>query len=233
MSFDKPTRNALASMVGDCRRLLTDDIRHQLQSVYGLQPDGTALKVSSLGHLDEHGREVAQELRDWQEHVASVEAGSETERRKAAFDRLANETAFTVLNRLAALRMCEERGHVIQCVRKGMESDGFVLYERFSGGLLGSRGETYRVFLERIFDELAVDLGALFDALAPQSIVFPSERCLEEVLAILDQQELAQLWKEDETIGWIYQFFNSKEERGAMRKASAAPQNSRELAVRN
>ena len=48
MSFDKPTRNKLASMVGDCRRLLTDDIRHQLQAVYGLQPDGTALPVSSL-----------------------------------------------------------------------------------------------------------------------------------------------------------------------------------------
>jgi len=38
---------------------------------------------------------------------------------------------------------------------------------------------------------------------------------------------------EDETIGWIYQYFNSKEERRAMREASQAPRNSRELAVRN
>ncbi|MFN7608557.1 MAG: Eco57I restriction-modification methylase domain-containing protein, partial [Ralstonia sp.] len=38
---------------------------------------------------------------------------------------------------------------------------------------------------------------------------------------------------EDETIGWIYQYFNSKEERKAMREASQAPRNSRELAVRN
>jgi len=59
------------------------------------------------------------------------------------------------------------------------KSDGFVLYERFSGGLLGSRGQTYRVFLERIFDELAVDLGTLFDPLTPQSLIFPGERCLE------------------------------------------------------
>src|SRR5439155_10293505 len=152
-------------------------IRHQLQAVYGLQPDGTALKVSNLGHLDERGHEIAQELREWQEHVASVEAGPEAQRRKAAFDRLANETAFTALNRLAALRLCEERGHVIECVRKGMESDGFVLFERFSGGVLGSRGETYRVFLERIFDELAVDLGSLFDLSTPQTLVFPGERC--------------------------------------------------------
>jgi hypothetical protein len=34
-------------------------------------------------------------------------------------------------------------------------------------------------------------------------------------------------------IGWIYQYFNTKEERRAMREASQAPRNSRELAVRN
>src|SRR5437899_4345088 len=132
MSFDKPTRNALASMVGECRRLLTEDVRHQFQAVYGLQPDGTALPVSRLSYLDERGREIAQALREWQEHFASIETGPEPQRKKAAFDRLAHETAFTALNRLAALRMCEEREHVIECARRGIESDGFVLYERFS-----------------------------------------------------------------------------------------------------
>src|SRR5207249_2487197 len=97
----------------------------------------------------------------------------------------------------------------------------------------GTRGETYRIFLEHMFDEMAVDLGVLFDRRAPQSLVFPRERCLEEVLSLLNSQELTHLWKEDETIGWIYQFFNSKEEREAMRAASAAPRSSRELAVRN
>jgi hypothetical protein len=41
------------------------------------------------------------------------------------------------------------------------------------------------------------------------------------------------VWVEDETIGWIYQYFNSSEERRRMRKESGAPRNSRELAVRN
>ena len=50
-----------------------------------------------------------------------------------------------------------------------------------------------------------------------------------EALALLTAPDLAHLWKEDETIGWIYQFFNSKEEREAMRKASSAPRNTREL----
>src|SRR5260370_22736852 len=84
-----------------------------------------------------------------------------------------------------------------------------------------------------MFAELAVDLGALFDLGAPQSLVFPREGCVEDVLAVLNRPELARVWKEDETIGWIYQYFNSKEERESMRDASAAPRNSRELAVRN
>ena len=116
-----------------------------------------------------------------------------------------------------------------------MESDAFVIYERFSGGALGSRGETYRLFLEQMFGELAIDpFGVLgLTCVLRNSLVFPRERPLEEVLGFLNRESLAHLWKEDETIGWIYQYFNSKEEREAMREASAAPQNSRELAVRN
>jgi hypothetical protein len=233
MAFDKPTRNALAKMVGGCRRLLTEDIRTQLQAVYGLQPDSSALALESLGHLDESGREIARELREWQQHLAATEIGTDSKRNATAFDRMSGETAFTVLNRLAALRMCEERGHVVECVRRGMESDGFQLYERLLSGALGTRPATYRFFLERMFEELAVDLGVLFALDIPQSLVFPSDFCLEQVLRELNAPELAHLWKQDETIGWIYQYFNSKEEREAMREKSPAPRNSRELAVRN
>jgi len=234
MSFDKPTRNALARMVGECRRWLTTDIRTQLQATYGLQPDGTALPMERLGHLSERDRDAARALRRWQDHLADLEpAGPEPARRAAAVERMAHESAFTVLNRLAALRLCEERGQVTECVRRGHESEGFGLFDRLADGALGPRGACYRVFLERIFDEIALDLGVLFDTRLPQSLVFPGEQCLEKVLELLRAAEIAPLWKEDETIGWIYQYFNSKEEREAMRKASQAPRNSRELAVRN
>ena len=143
------------------------------------------------------------------------------------------EIFFTILNRLAALRLCEERGLVVECVRNGTTSAGFQMFERISGGALGGRYDTYRVFLECLFDELALDLGVLFDRMTPQSAVFPSERCMEDVLSELNRPELTHLWIEDETIGWVYQYFNPPEERKAMREASQAPRNSRELAVRN
>ena len=118
-----------------------------------------------------------------------------------------------------------------------MESDGFALYERLASQLLGDRGQTYRVFLECMFDELAVDLDVLFDRHVPHSLVFPTPACIAGVLQRLNDRALAHLWKEDETIGWLYQYFNSREEIDRMRKkelgGSASPRNSRELAVRN
>lgn len=41
------------------------------------------------------------------------------------------------------------------------------------------------------------------------------------------------IWAQDETIGWVYQYFTPKELRDQARKESAAPRNSYELAFRN
>ena len=98
MAFDKPTRNALSKMVADCRRLLTDDVREQLQATYGMQPDGMSLAVGKLAHLDDRGLEITTALREWLDHLIASETGPEEQRRTNAFFRMAHETAFTYLN---------------------------------------------------------------------------------------------------------------------------------------
>ena len=49
----------------------------------------------------------------------------------------------------------------------------------------------------------------------------------------LNAEPLAEIWKSDETVGWIYQYFTPKELRDKARKESQAPRNSYELAFRN
>ena len=232
MPFDKDTRKLLARTVSACRQRLTKDVTEQLSGVFGLHPDGTVLPLEKLTYLSPGQNEAARRLRDLLNHYIAGSAGKETDRCKAAYERMALEISFTVLNRLAALRLCEERGLVVESVRQGTTSAGFQMFERISGGVLGGRYDTYRVFLECLFDEFALDLGVLFDRSTPQSAVFPTERCMEDVLFELNRPELTHLWAEDETIGWIYQYFNPLEERRTMRE-SPAPRNSRELAVRN
>ena len=52
-------------------------------------------------------------------------------------------------------------------------------------------------------------------------------------LETLNAADVVQTWSENETLGWVYQYFNSSEERSDMREESQAPRDARELAVRN
>ncbi len=122
---------------------------------------------------------------------------------------------------------------LVESVGNGFQAKGFQLYARLAGTGLGETGDVYRMYLFSVFDELAQDLPGLFDRYSPQGRLFPREAALLQVLNLINDADIAPLWSEDETIGWIYQYFNSKEERKAMRDASQAPRNSRELAVRN
>lgn len=242
MSFDTQTRNRLAAFVGKCRKLLCGDFKTpggemaRLLAHYGIQDTGTCFAVDELTHLDEPGRETARTLRAILEHKQSTAPKAKVWKKfdPAVYD-LIQEQGFTVLNRLCALRMAEERQLVFPCVSKGLQSDGFQLYEYHTGRANAEITPElrYQHFLFSLFDELSLDLGSLFDRFSPQGLLFPGTQALDELLEELNHPELAALWGEDETIGWIYQYWNSQEERKAMRDASAAPRNSRELAVRN
>ena len=91
----------------------------------------------------------------------------------------------------------------------------------------------YRLYLESLFDELSTEVKVLFDRRDPRPCSGRSAQTFEQLLEILNAPELAGVWGEDETIGWVYQYFNSDDERKKMRDESQAPRNSRELAVRN
>lgn len=236
MAFDDKTRGRLQKLVTTCRGLLTDEFRIQVQQTYGLDPNtGDVTPLERLTHLSAAERETADLLRQTLAHyLASEGLADSAAQRVPVIDRIVREQAFTVLNRLAALLMMEARG-VLQrpAVGSGQQSQAFELYKMVAGSALGETGQAYQTFLFSLFDEFAQELPALFDRFAPQGRLFPHEAALLQVLAELNHHEIQPLWGEDETIGWIYQYFNSKEERRAMRDASQAPRNSRELAVRN
>jgi len=230
MAFDQTTRNRLQRFVNDARRVLEEEFTRQLQNDYGMDPNaGSVADLSSLRHINDAQRETARILRDTLAHyTASGDMNA-----SQGLDRIVREQAFTVLNRLAALRMAEARGLLVESVGNGFQAKGFQLYARLAGTGLGETGDAYRVYLFSVFDELGQDLPGLFDRYSPQGRLFPREAALLQVLNLINDADIAPLWSEDETIGWIYQYFNSKEERKAMREASQAPRNSRELAVRN
>jgi hypothetical protein len=233
MAFDQSTRGRLQKLVNSCRSLLSDEFSIQLQQTYGLDPKtGEVTPMARLTHLDDRQRHTAEVLRQTLAHYLGADA-DDTDHRIAVLDRMVREQAFSVLNRLAALLMMEARGQLIESVSLGYQSRGYQLYSKIAGTALGETGQAYQVYLFSVFDELAQELPALFDRYAANGLLFPRETALRALLDELNHFEIEHLWAADETIGWIYQYFNSKEERKAMRDASQAPRNSRELAVRN
>lgn len=219
-------------MVGDARSLLVTDLSRELESTWGIAPDGTALDLDRMPDLDEAGRATAQVLRAWHAHALASERGTEAARRKAARDRMVRESAFTSLNRLVALRLCEARGVIAEAIRGGQQAEGFSVFEQVANGGHGDRAATWRAYLDRLCDELAAEVPLLFERRSAASQLAPSTRCLEDVVAIVDRSELDLLWESDETIGWVYQYFNTDEDRERAHTRTA-PRDQHELAVRN
>jgi len=144
------------------------------------------------------------------------------------------DAAFTTLNRFIALKMLEARELVQECITKGEQSSGYREFCGLAPGVvLLPDTAGYRLFIESLFDELSTEVKVLFDRRDPASVLWPKRATFEALLEVLNATDLSGVWGEDETIGWVYQFFNSGDERRKMREKSQAPRNSRELAVRN
>jgi hypothetical protein len=226
--MDKDTRNAIERTTQRARRILEEDFAAQLEGTFDVHRDG-AVAAEAGAHLS--ARQAFQRDRI----VASIEhkraAGMSAA--DAARDYL-RDAAFTTLNRFVALKMLEARDLVQECITKGEQSAGYREFCGMAPGLLllpDSAG--YRLYIESLFDELSTEVKVLFDRRDPSSVLWPKRATFEQLLDVLNATELAQVWGEDETIGWVYQFFNGQDERKKMREESQAPRNSRELAVRN
>jgi len=225
--MDQTTRNKLQRAAQDARRLLEREFGEQLEGTFDVLPDGTILSDAGA-HLDSHQRLVRGKI------VAAVQHRMAGGKQPAeAVEDYRREAAFTCLNRFVALKMLEARGLVQQCVTKGDESAGFKEFTGLAPGLSQLPDKGYRLYLESLLDELSIEVKVLFDRRDPASLLWPRSAALATLLAVWNDTELAGVWGQDETIGWVYQYFNSQDERRAMREASQAPRNSRELAVRN
>lgn len=226
--MDKDTRNAIERATQKARRLLEEDFAAQLEGDYDVLLDGT-IAAKAGKHLSARKAYARERIVAALEHKrAAGMSPADTVR-----DYL-RDAAFTTLNRFAALKMLEARELVQECLTKGEQSAGYREFCGMAPGLpLLPESAGYRLYIESLFDELSTEVKVLFDRRDPSSVLWPRRATFEALLEILNATELALVWSEDETIGWVYQFFNSGDERKKMREESQAPRSSRELAVRN
>ena len=227
--MEKEQRSKLQKATQDARRLLEEEFSRQLLETYDINVAAGRWSEEPGTHLQAEQRLLREKLLAWIEH-RSAQINDEKEALLLAL----REMAFTALNRFVALKLMEARELVRPCVSGGLESEGFQEFTAVAQGLLVEQESSYRLYLETIFEDVSRELRALFDPRDPASLLWPKRTALLELLDILNRPELAELWREDETLGWIYQYFNGNDVK-EMRDAAkgGAPRNSRELAVRN
>ena len=225
--MEKETRQKLERLTQQSRRLLEQEFREQLEGRFDILLDGQ-IAAAPGAHLS------PRELVVWDKLVAAVaHKRSQGIAAAAAVAAYLREAAFHTLNRFVALKMLEARKLVQECISRADDSAGFKEFIALAPGLVALPDKGYRLYVETIFDEIAQEVRALFDRRDAATLLWPRRQALLDLLAALNDPEVASVWGEDETIGWVYQYFNGEDERRQMRAGSQAPRNSRELAVRN
>jgi len=226
-SLELDERDALSRIVSSLRKLLTRELRRVLEGTFGIKAGLAQPEDESRLSLSPDQLEARRELVELWEALG----------RRA--DLLVREAAFTHTNRLIAVRVAEAIRLLPESLARGRRSSGFRQLLEVAP-LLGSDDDAgYWEYLRLCGDELAHDVPRLFDPRNPLLALRPPPSIIDDLVGLLSADDMGvpsdhgPAWAAPDTFGWTYQFFNSDEERGEMRRLHPQPADSWELAVRN
>jgi hypothetical protein len=249
MTLSKGVRDAIAVAVQRLRTQFEEEFTQQATGRFGLHTDRRAVPVPSY---EMHSRDdIEATVRPWVEPLQALSltptqvvqrselVGAIAYLLREGLDageavaRLIREAAFTATNQLLAVRVAEAIKVLPEVTAQGRQSSGYREIVRDLFPLLAREDdEGLWIYIQVCGDELGATVPLLFDRRLPTAAFVPSRTCVDIAIAIINEPDVAPAWQEPEALGWAYQFFNREDERKEMRK-SAAPRNTRELAVRN
>ena len=219
--------SAITDFTLAARESLTREAGEQLEGVYGWLPDGSfgeAKRYPAIAALPE-----ATETRRRLELYAREEAEAGVAA-PVARERLKREAAFTWLNRAAGLRLLEERKLIKPTLARLHKSNGYLFWLTTDGneealklheqGTLplnlmgeGPADVAYRRWLFAQCEAQAAQVSVLFDPGTLATRLCPRPAALRHMVEAMNTETLAPAWQpgNEETVGWLYQSFSSKE----------------------
>jgi hypothetical protein len=205
-------RGAIHKFALQGQEILTGEARDLLEGVYGVHENGDIEPLDDLPALT--NPEAGQTFRLLRETLTDeIQAGLAPDE---AVSKLVKELAFTHLNRLVAFKMFETSKLIREAVGRGPDSNGFKFYlaDHPQEEALWKSGQVeiaYSRFLLWQSGEIAREIPVLFDPENLPSRLFPRLPALNAILKLLNAPDLIPAWEAEETIGWVYQFFNERE----------------------
>lgn len=259
--MEREVRQRLERLTQQARQLLEQEYREQLEGRFDILLDGR-IPLAPGAHLSaperiEWSKLVAAIAHKRSRGTTSADAVA-AYLREAAFHTLNRFVALKVLEARKLVQECISRAEDSSGFKEftglapglaQLPDKGYRLYidslfdeigrgvrvlfdRRDAASLLWPRRQALGELLGILNDEGLSSVVSRQSSAGKSSVVSRRSSAGDSGLTT-DDRRPTTVWDQDETIGWVYQYFNGGDERRQMRAESQAPRNSRELAVRN
>ena len=213
-----PLRTTLAGTVLADGTWQRGDLDRELERL-GIAPDGSLTPLDALPNASPAERRARYAAEATITTMVNGTKGAEAERKRlVAREEVVERAAYTLINRLLALRTMEARGLIDETLRNNPEYDGvsealFVLRSDTPARTAGDDGGWWAV-LDAACTAQAAALPGLFDLGDPAAALRPSTAALLRCVALVGSAphgftlaEADAAFADPDAIGWAYQFY--------------------------
>ncbi|MDL0125897.1 BREX-5 system adenine-specific DNA-methyltransferase PglX [Halobacterium salinarum] len=191
--LDKEEREHLEDIVTEMRERVEDNVEfHLTQKGLNDEPD-------DISSLDEDTQQLVEAI-----ELEAVDGESWSE----ASDQYVTSVGYTIVNRLAALRCMEVRDFIDEEVTVFKENGLTPAAETLVHEEFLLEDEAILKAYHNACDELAEEIQILFDRSSAYSLIDPDDGTFEELCGLLDEVP-DDVWRADDVLGWVYEYYNA------------------------
>ncbi|MDL0141639.1 BREX-5 system adenine-specific DNA-methyltransferase PglX [Halobacterium salinarum] len=190
--LDKEEREHLEDVVTEMRERVEDNVEFQLTQ------KGLDDEPEDVDSLDEETQQLVEAI---QLEAPDDESWSE------AFEQYVTGVGYTIVNRLAALRCMEVRDFIDEEVTVFKENGLTPAAETLVHEEFLLEDEAILEAYHNACDDLSEEIEILFDRSSAHSLIDPDDDTFEELCGMLDDIP-DEVWRADDVLGWIYEYYN-------------------------
>lgn len=201
--LDKEEREHLESVVAEMRKRVEDNVEFQLKQ------EDLENKPDSLEQADDEKERLVEAI-----ELEAVDGHSWDE----AFDQYVTGVGYTIVNRLAALQCMEVRDFIKEEVTVFKDNGLTPAAETLVHEEFLLEDEAILEAYHNACDELAQEIEILFDRSSAYSLIDPDNDTYEELCGKLAGVP-DSVWRADDVLGWVYEYYNTPRLEEVQRKA--------------
>ncbi len=205
--MDKKTKAKIKAMVLKLREEFEKEIEICL-SRFGIYPDKEWKHPNALTYLTKDEREKRRRI------AAYIKRRKDLSQAEAMREFI-KEASYTWINRLIGLKCMETRGLIEEIITTrpeyGNRSKRHRDFRYKHPELASQPDDGFIPCLFEVFEEITKEIKVLFDPKDEYSLVVPRYPFLKRVIEIINTELDYDVYKDDELLGWVYQYFPTKE----------------------